>query len=72
MKKSTLILTVGGALVGVLLWYVMKEIMKKQIQKLIPVEELEKQFDDLVENQKAITEYLQRPDANKYLEINKK
>lgn len=72
MKKSTLILTVGGALVGVLLWYVMKEMMKKQIQKLIPVEELEKQFDDLVENQKAITEYLQRPDAKKYLEINKK
>lgn len=71
MKKSTILLTVGGVVVCALLWYVLKEIMRKQIQKLIPVEELEKQFDDLVENQRAITEYLQRPDANKYLEINK-
>jgi hypothetical protein len=56
----------------VLLGYVVKEIVRRQIQKMIPVEELEKHFDSLAENQRAITEYLTGGDhKNKYLEINK-
>jgi len=71
MKRNTVLLILGGVAVTMLLGYVVKEMMRNYMHKLIPVEELEKQFDDLVENQKMITEYLQRGDGNKYLEINK-
>lgn len=71
MSKTLYIIT-GGLIVFVIAGYFIKEAFKKQFQKLIPIEELEKQFDSLAENQKIIAEYLMRGQhTDKYLEVDK-
>jgi len=69
MNKTTYIIIAGVAVLIIVLWFVIKEYMTRQIQKLLPIEDLEKQFDELVESHKVITEYLMKENKDKYLEV---
>lgn len=72
MMSKNIYIIAGGVLVFLIIGYFIKEAMKKQFQKMLPIEELERQFDSLAENQKIIAEYLMKGDhANKYLEVDK-
>lgn len=72
MKRGTMLIIAGVVVLVLVIGWFIKEAMKKYITGMLPVDDIEKNFDRLVENQKAITEFLAKDSANKYLELDPK
>lgn len=58
MKRKTYIIIGVCFIILLILGWIINEIMKRQIQRLIPLREMEERFDNIINQQNAITDLL--------------